>query len=250
MLRLSFITLLAWITLSGCGNDQVAKVSDKFMPENDLWQEDGFVDNGMTEAIYNEIIDIGYELYAPVAQKWEEKLTITRRWTDSTVNASSWRDGQGNTEIIMYGGLSRRSEVIKMSFALVLCHEIMHLYGGAPYIDRELRIGAEGTADYMGAGECLQNIANRLSDDMFDATPYMLQVCKNNDLCLRRLAGANGLGKLLAKLSGDPTPKFETPDPNQVKQTEVSYPRTTQCRLDTYFNATFSQERPRCWYKP
>lgn len=228
-----------------------ASEKQSFMPENDLWKEDNAVlaANGMTEDLFNRIIDIGEEMYSPIAKQWGETLYINRMYGDSTVNASAWRDGKGLTEIRMYGGLARRQEVVPLSFALVLCHELGHLYGMSPYIEPRLFVSAEGQADYNGAGECLYQIAKKLEDDTrFEVTPYMDQVCREDKICLKRMGGANGLGKLLSRLSGDVVPRFETPDLSVVRKTELSYPRTTQCRLDTYHNAILGLTRPRCWY--
>ena len=224
-----------------------------FMPDNDLWMDDNMdmVDGAANAALFNKIIDIGYDLYADTARNWNETLTFTRLWNDPTVNASAWRDGQGSTEVTMYGGMIRRPEVLPLGFALVMCHELNHLYGGTPYIDLRNRMAAEGQADWSGAGWCLYNVALKLKDTSpFQTTPFMDKSCKADPVCLQELGGAWGLGKLLASLGYERMPDFETPDTSVVSRTELSYPRTAQCRLDTYLNGVLGLERPRCWYKP
>ena len=250
MLRV-LLTLWVAVFAFACGSAADAQQKQQFMPDNDLYKEDTqfYALNGMTEQLFNRIIDIGYNLYSPVAQQWGERLTITRLWQDSTVNASAWRDGYGNTEIRLYGGMGRREEVLPLSFALVMCHEFSHLFGGSPYIEPRLYVAAEGQSDYMGAGWCLRNVTEQLFDNTpFNTTPYMNQVCGSDRVCLKRFAAANGLGQLLARLGNQPAPRFETPDRTVVNRTEVSYPRTTQCRLDTYKVAILNQARPRYWY--
>jgi hypothetical protein len=254
MLR-SLIFLLAVFALVGCGSDDMAsKVTTQhnWVEDNDLWMEDSldFTSN-VDEAMFDAIIDVAEKLYAPIAKEWNETLTIKRNWTDGTVNASAWRDGQGATEINMYGGLARRAEVVPIGFALVLCHELSHLYGGTPYIDVAARMAAEGQSDWKAAGWCLKGIVDSQVDQSpMDVTPYIEKVCGKNAVCMRQLVGGNSLGKLLAKLSGEKVPNFETPDKTIVKKTNVSYPKTTQCRLDSYHNGTLGKDRPLCWYKP
>ena len=228
-------------------------VMHSFMPENDLWMEDSLdlVDSNASQALFNQIIDIGSGLYADTAKKWNETLSFSRLWSDPTVNASSWRDGRGSTDVTMYGGMMRRSEVSPLGFALVMCHELSHLYGGTPFIDSAMRMSAEGQADWSGAGWCLYNVALKLKDTTpFQTTVFMDKSCKSDPICLQELNAANGLGTLLANLGRERTPNFETPDPLVVSRTELSYPRTAQCRLDTYLNGVLGLERPRCWYKP
>lgn len=250
MLR-SLFCVAAFFVLVGCGTEATTKQQHNWVEDNNLWMEDSlaFVSN-VDEAMFNAIIDAAEELYAPVARQWNEKLVIKRNWTDSTVNASAWRNGQGATEVNMYGGLARRKEVVPIGFALVLCHELSHLYGGAPYIDVGLKMSAEGQSDWAGAGWCARKIVETQVDQSpIDTTPYIEKVC-NDEVCMRQLAGGNSLGLLLSRLNGEAAPNFETPDKTIVKKTNVSYPRTTQCRLDSYHNGTLGKERPRCWFKP
>jgi len=251
MLRV-LLTLWVAVFAFACGGEANAQQKQQFMPDNDLYKEDTqfYALNGMTEQLFTHIIQLGGDLYAPIAQQWGENLYINEMYNDSTVNASAWRDGRGNTEIRMYGGMARRQEVLPLSFALVLCHELSHLYGGSPYIEPRLYVSAEGQSDYMGAGWCLRNIAEKLMDSTaFPVTAYMKQLCGSDRICLQRLGAANGLGTLLARLSNSPVPRYETPDQTVVSRTEVSYPKTTQCRLDTYRAGTLNQARPRCWFK-
>ena len=71
------------------------------------------------------------------------------------VNANCMRNN-GVVTVNMYGGLARRPEVTPEGFALVLCHELGHAYGGTPYIFQQAQIAAEGQADYYGEQTCLK----------------------------------------------------------------------------------------------
>jgi len=251
-MRSLFLVTLAAILLTACGTQEVSKpLPTQSWPENNLWMEDGFLNGDVTEDVFNEIINISKELYAPIAEQWKEELVINALWDDSTVNANANRDGKGWTEVNMYGGLARRAEVLPEGFALVLCHELSHLYGGAPYIDVPRKMSAEGQSDYMGAGWCLRNVAQKMSvKGNFIVTDYMKKKCANGETCIRQLAAGVSLGTLLARMNGEGAPNLETPDNSVVRKTNTSYPKTTQCRLDTYHNGALGLDRPLCWYKP
>lgn len=250
MLRfLSLVTL--WAVFFGCGNAE-AKVHS-WAEDNDLWKEDSlnFAESNVTEETFNSIISAAEELYAPIAEEWKEQLVINRKWEDPTVNANAWRSGYGATEINMFGGLARRPEVLPSGFALVLCHELGHLYGGAPYVHVGLKMAAEGQSDFYGAGWCLKNVLEKIEDSSpFPSTSYLEKVCNEDNTCMRQLAGGQSLGNLLATMRRESKPDFETPDRSVVKRTNTSYPKTVQCRLDNYHNGTLGLERPLCWFKP
>jgi len=222
------------------------------MPENDLWKEDHIwkSDSNLDEAMFNKIIDLGKEIYDPVAESYNETLTINKKWDNPTVNANMSR--WWNVTINMYGGLARRPEINPEAFALVLCHELGHAYGGNPYLRPWSKISAEGQADYYGAKECLNKITSKLNLEgyTFDLTDYMLDTCEGRDSCVRGLSAGQSLGHLLSVIKEQPIPNYETPDETIVDKTKLSYPNTVQCRLDTYHNGVLNKTRPRCWYKP
>ena len=228
-----------------------------FVEENDLWMEDGKSDNSIvTEEMFNRIIDIGYEIYKPFADANNESLRINNKWSDSTVNANCSRFF-GSVTINMFGGLARRPEVNPEGFALVLCHELAHAYGGRPYISAWRKMSAEGQADYYGAMECHHQVMDALELEGYDIEPtaYMEATCEENfegdraGICIRDLVGGQSLGHLLSVIPEEAIPNYETPDPTVVDRTLTSYPETVQCRLDTYFNGSLGKNRPACWFK-
>lgn len=206
--------------------------------------------------MFNKIIDAGLEVYKPFADRNNETLTINRKWDDSTVNANTSRFF-GSVTLNMYGGLARRPEVTAEGFALVMCHELGHAYGGTPYIQEWQKMSAEGQSDYYGAKECLQKVLPKVEMPSVTATSYTERRCKERgaigtdvyNICIRQLDGSQSLGKLLAAIKKVPEPNFETPDTTVVTQTELSYPKTIQCRLDSYHNGTLLLDRPKCWFK-
>jgi hypothetical protein len=227
------------------------------MEENDLWKEDSLnKKSNMTEELFNKIIDTAYEIYEPIAKENNEKLTINNRWKDKTVNANCSRFW-GSVTVNMYGGLARRDEVNPEGFMYVLCHELGHAYGGEPYIQAWRKLSAEGQADYYGAMDCAKQVMKKLEFEgyVFEPTEFMQTACDENefdgtrDECLRSLTAGQSLGNLLASMKKEDAPDYTTPDPTVVKKTLTSYPKTVQCRLDTYYNGSFGLERPACWFK-
>jgi hypothetical protein len=250
----------ALIALSTFASAQAApSMQTQFAEDNDLWMEDSLMaDSNVTKEMFEKIIAAGKAAYEPFAMKNNESLTINNRWDDSTVNANCGRQFGGVT-VNMYGGLARRQEVTPDAFALVLCHELGHAYGGTPYIQTFSRMSAEGQADYYGSKECLDLVLKEIPADpaMVTPTDYMKQRCNQhaaegteaNALCIRKLVAGQGLGNLLSVLKKVTAPNYETPDPLVVRKTELSYPSTVQCRLDTYLAGGIGQARPACWFK-
>lgn len=227
-----------------------------WVEDNDLWQEDDlYGGKGITEEQFKNAIELGHLFYDPIAEQNNESLTINGNWTDSTVNANCSRNPfGGGVTINMYGGLARREEVNLEGFVLVLCHELGHAYGGLPYIQTWTRMSAEGQADYIGAKECQKKVIGKMLDTSFATPPYVQEKCDevfggNSEVCVRQMSGAQSLGNLLAVLKKVDPPSFETPDPTVVDKTELSYPKTIQCRLDTYHNGILNGKRPACWFK-
>jgi len=232
--------------------------SHTFAPENDLWMEDYFEKSTAGQEMFNKVIDAAYVVYNPIAKEFgDSSLTINRKWEDSTVNANATRFF-GKVTINMYGGLFRRAETTVEGFALVLCHELSHAYGGLPYVSKWQKLSAEGQADYAGAKECLHKVLAELKLVDFEEQPtaFMEDSCEKtfNDaerqkLCIRSLVAGQSLGALLATLKGEAIPDYTTPDQTVVDQTSLTYPDTVQCRQDTYFNGTLQLDRPACWFK-
>lgn len=232
----------------------VSALADSFMPENDLWKQDCLTcensTNGMTQEIFNEIIAAGKSAYQPFADKNGEKLVINALYTDSTVNANCQRTN-GRVIVNMYGGLARRPEINFAAFAIVLSHELSHAYGGKPYIYEPTQMSAEGQADWAATKDAFKLIhakSRYLQQEINNPEQFMIDNCNDSKLCIDSLAGGKSLGALLAKLTNGAAPRFETPDPLVVTETELSYPSTVQCRLDTYVAGTLGKERPSCWF--
>ncbi len=239
-----------------------AEAPHSFLPENALWLEDGLLENSqITQKQFDDTLYAVEKIYLPIGLKHGETIVVNHLWDDPTVNAYVKRITDDSQIIInMYGGLARRPEVNMESLALVLCHELGHAFGGPPYLIPESSLSAEGIADDYAARTCLGLVLKNTSPsfDTHEEIEYSTQKCRekypNNEsghsLCVRSLEASLGLGRLFAALSKENEPSFTTPDLFQTEKTLVSYPKTSQCRLDTYHNAVLSLEKPRCWFNP
>lgn len=275
----STVTISAAASLIFCSSSFASIPNQKvnFFPENKLNEKDNSDQiNHITKEDFNLVADVASAAYAPMAEVNDESIQVNRRWDDSTVNANVNRSF-GRVLINMYGGLARRAEVTRDGFALVLCHELGHAYGGAPYLRSWSELSAEGQADYHGSKDCLRKVFAQLpykAPQEIDGTTldlkteYITQTCMKRfplpdvntepteststeqDICIRSLMAGQSLGNLLSIVNEDPEVQYETPDPFVTPKTLLSYPKTTQCRLDTYHNGALNLDRPICWFKP
>lgn len=256
------------------------------MPENDMWiGADVKSNNGMTEELFNEIIDRANDHYSPIVAEKRKTLKFHRKWEDGTVNAYANQSGR-TWNVHMFGGLARHNLVSPDGFALVVCHELGHHLAGAPKIKRffvSSWASNEGQSDYWASLKCFRRIF--LDDDNagiianMEIDPLVAEKCdkawsdeNENALCKRMAMGAKGLAQLLNR--GQEV-DFATPDTKVVSKTNDKHP-AGQCRLDTYFHGAlcvkdFADDvsdkdaeqgtcnrsdrfetgvRPLCWYKP
>lgn len=198
----------------------------------------------VTEEQFNKITDAIISIWQPIAKAQGANLVAIKNWKDSTVNA--YANQQGNTwQVHMFGGLARRPEVTPDGYALVVCHELGHHFGGYAFYGPKEWAASEGQADYFATEVCAKRVFSQFFDRRFmhreDVPPYVKSRCDAawntaplQSLCYRSAAGGYSLANLLAKLGGNQSPKFETPDPSKVSKTNTAHP-AAQCRLDTYF---------------
>lgn len=249
-----------------------------FLPENNLHLQDSLLaTGGIDEVTFNEVIDVFEAAYAPIFQELGGTLNVNRNWSNATVNAYADRsDGKWN--ISMFGGLARRSEITRLGFMLVVCHEAAHHMGGYPLYTGDRWASIEGNSDYVGMA-CMKKL---LAGSYFEvatpsktATAKCKQIYKDQDLdvCYSLLSAGESTAGLLAALGGQKKPSYSTPDKSVVKRTYEPHPKG-QCRLDTYLAgalcdvkwddsvipkkndylkyscATGLGARPKCWFKP
>lgn len=225
------------------------------------------------------------EIYMRATFEPEKKFRVkfildaaTYDWKNTAVNANASQTTNSQTKqavwsIQMYGALYRRPEITNDGFALVVCHELGHHFGGFPYRTGFGGIAAgvstEGQADYFATHTCLRNHWR----DANNAPPYqgpngivftatnmpetVVQECQrkwrsNGErlLCQRIAIAGFSVATLWGKEQRDMDncgtgpmaklcePDFATPDPNIANPPEPNGYGSPQCRLDTYFNGS------------
>lgn len=252
-----------------------------FLPPNLAHFEDQFqTDNGISQEILENLRLIGLQLFSHDAEKIGLKLSIHAEWNNSTVNAYMQRQA-GKMIVYLHGGLARRPELSPVSLAGILCHELGHGLGGHPARRHPLfHISAEGQADYYAFGECLDRMLTQMAESFpgyllsektipaqeTEAEDFSL-MCQElqswneqtsemdsgsfGQFCEEKLRAGLELGMLLANLRGEPEfPSYSTPDTSLTPRTLLGYPKTSQCRLDTFAAAIQKRERPWCWFAP
>lgn len=276
-------TLMVLGSFSYAHQPKVGKCS--FVPENNLRIPAFIEGQGVTETEFNGVIDRAESIYTSVVRNKGAQLIVKRLWDNETVNAQAYRSGS-SWYVDMFGGLARHPAMTKDGFALVLCHELGHHLGGAPKIGTRWATN-EGQADYYAGLKCLRRVFaadnnSKIIRDRKEVDPTLAKECSNSyksdqdvAICIRIGYAGLSVATLFKELKKEQqAPRFETPDPKVVVQTDHRHP-ATQCRLDTYFQGaictvaisedvsdndpdigTCSEKyfsrgtRPLCWYSP
>ena len=264
---------VAALIFTSCGEH---KHRQSFMPENDLWKQDGYTATSMDQATFNSVIDQVDRVYRPIIAGLGGRLVFKRFWSDSTVNAYADRDN-GNWNVSMYGGLARRPEITRLGFLMVVCHEVTHHIGGYPNYTGEWA-SDEGNSDYVGVHACMKRVLANVTENVKYLEPYAVEKCKRyftgqkRRVCYTIMSAAKSCADLLGVLGGSGKPRFEAQSTLVVSQTAHEHPEA-QCRLDTMSNAAVCEApwddqvipnafnyqqysctvgnedyRPRCWF--
>jgi hypothetical protein len=259
-----------------------AKQCEGIFPKNNRWIGVGFLDDGISQDVFNGVLDKIVAIYNPIAQADGYGLQFNRLWDDGTVNSDT--DTEGTTWVInSYGGLARYKGMTADGYAAVACHELGHHLGGAPQFSDGSNMSVEGEADYHVGTKCLRKyFATDDNVSLMKAQtidPLVISRCTatfaGNDeqvaICERASMAGFVVADILRDLSGDPAIGYNTPDPSVVTTTFEDHP-ASQCRLDTYFASavcgvssdiafdnndytvgacvTGAGARPACWFAP
>lgn len=222
----------------------ISEARATILPKNDLHLQDRLTNGNITEQQFNEISDKIVEMWKPLAKLHGAELTVEKRWRDSTVNA--YANQQGNQwRVHMFGGLARRPEVTADGFALVVCHELGHHFGGYAFHEGTWA-ASEGQSDYWATQTCARRIWGKSLEKnaalVRKSRPHLADACDSvwktpdeKNLCARVTEAGLSLAKLLGALGGEVPPRIDTRDKSEVKKTNTAHPRA-QCRLDTYLH--------------
>lgn len=215
------------------------------LPPNNLHEEDDLhILANMTESEFNQISNSIVGIYKPLARIHGATLTAVNNWGDKTVNAFAQQQGNSWT-ISMFGGLARRPEVTADGFALVVCHELGHHFGGFSFNGPSWAAN-EGQSDYFATQACARKIwknqvqhnetfVDSLASSERQKCDEAWQSTSDRALCYRIVAAGQSLANMLATLNNGRTPRFDSPDKSVARATVNTHP-AAQCRLDTYLH--------------
>lgn len=251
------------ISTVACGSNDIY---NQFAPDNDMRIPAGVESaGGITEQQFNDIVQATKEALEPLAKANNEELIMEPNWKSAEVNAAMNRIGK-TLHIYSWGGLARHPLVKVESYSLVMAHEGSHAFcwkynNNVVYIDANRKICSEALADYNGNGDFNLAILKKLKNMGYEfsttTTPKIDSSCAEKwergtedfDLCIVRLNAGLDLAALLAELTRDAVPNYETRDSTVVTKTNKSYP-STQCRADQYFDGVFHiLPYSSCWFK-
>ncbi len=284
-LRFLILTILNSLTMI----NQVH--AHEFVPKNNLKIPTTFVKpcQTMTESTFNRNIGDVEKNYKPLIAAKGQELVINRLWQDSEVNAGASRS-EGRpiiNEVFMYGGLARHPAITEDAFAIVVCHELGHLVGGAPLVSTVWgKASNDGQADYFAVTKCVRKYFETKANNEQIASSKKMPVVvqskcllawgktKEYSICVRTAQATFALANFFAAMERSITSvTFETPSKKVVTSTFNGHP-DAQCRLDTYFQGSLCQvshkvefsnidankgacinynqdgSRPKCWFKP
>lgn len=185
----------------------------------------------ISKRVFQRTVEKMGEEFSYLADSFNEKLLTYASWIDPTYDqalARRWDSAQ----VLVYRGMAHRRELNRDALALVVCHELGHLYAGHPLKNENDFIAAEGQADYFATKHCIRKA---------------LVIFDEKNIEERAIEASKAVGEFLANNWGHKHPRIDTPDESVVEATNLSYP-TPQCRFDTYMAGLKGELRPRCWY--
>ena len=200
---------------------------------------------GVDEATFNFVIHSVTNYFKPVLLGQGDNLHVETFWKSSVINAFA-RRLDSDVTLAFHGGLARLPGMDMATLALITCHEVGHLLGGAPFKDPKNFISAEAQADYFATSKCMRQIVKAIPE-FTNLIPAIAPSASIQTKCfasfssdldqricwLSASASKNMLDALDKATSHTPHPiDFESPDPTVVTKTNSSYP-SAQCRLDT-----------------
>ncbi len=199
-----------------------------------------YLEDVKSEEEFNQIITDITDIFHETVRQAGGNLSILSEYNNESMNAHAFKSEDNLWTLRFSGGLYKSSFLSRDGFALVVCHELGHLLGGAPYFIGK-KISKEGQADFWATSVCLKKyfekkvaeIQNYVLDEktkMICNSKKLTAIERNN--CIRSSLAAQSLLNLLDKDNHEDfnTSEKNTSLPIQTKEEHPDY----QCRLDTY----------------
>lgn len=216
--------------------------------------------------------------YTPIFTKQGYRFDVELDWDDTEMAFADVDLEFKYARVVVTGDFALEKGSTPDTFMMILCHEMGHILGGAPYVS-DWGKSFEGQAEYYATLRCFKEINANEDNESFvklhqlEITPVMIQLCskvyqgKELALCLRSiLTSYKQLKNHFPKANLSLTKK----DPTIVEFNDFYRYGSPQCRLDTLVagalcnakgklsNTDYKQgtcttgigARPRCWFDP
>ena len=227
--QMKLISLLLLFSLSIFGLGKSSGVG-----EHALYLDSDEYDNGYPESKYNSVLDTFIEIYSPIIAKRGGTFHILRDFSDGAVNAWAWRIGN-EYHLEIPGGMSRYHLINEEGFITIICHEIGHMLGGAPFRSDYNTISVEGQSDYFSTSKCLRRMLRAISPyKPISMDSEVEKICKDSseENCERAFSGMKSITSYFAKIEKVKAPGLFSDSTRVVSRTLKAHPKS-QCRLDT-----------------
>lgn len=177
-----------------------------------------------------------YQIPSIIISLFKAPIILDAQWESPYFGAGM----RNQKEMMILGGTTRVKGMTKDAYATIICHELGHVLGGAPYqtINGVEWSSAEGQADFFAARVCLPKYFQTLG---IRASDIAAGVEKAGYEMLSSIApyGSDTKDELASLQRFDEL--YETTDSTLIN----NYP-TLQCRYETFRN---SSQRSHCWFK-
>ena len=195
------------------------------LPESPLMNKKMSMNNNAALVKMEESVYRFQEIIGPILPN-DHDLIVKLETLNPRVNALI-NKLETNLVIEVYGGVLSHPDINESTLMLLLCHEIGHYLGGAPFQSRGGWSSTEGQADYYSSSDCAHFMG--LNESSF-------------------LDAALRLTKIYAEVTREAAPVLDSCDERVSNRTNFGYP-PIQCRLDTLIAGWRGQSRPKCWFK-
>ena len=191
----------------------------------------------VTSESFHRVFFTIISLYAKEISRLDLALALEPEWEKPYITAYTVRM-KDRIRLGFWGGMARIDGMNDQAVALITCHELGHVFGGAPYIaiehEQYKNLSAEGQADYFASFDCLPRYYEFLNIKDFE---HELHIA---------LDGFSHALSLMKPHMGE-IDLFGVSQEVSEQTIYNSYP-SNQCRIDTYKAGLAKKPRPACWY--
>ncbi|MBL6991748.1 MAG: hypothetical protein ISR65_18345 [Bacteriovoracaceae bacterium] len=251
IVRYSFISLFFASSITGnvsLGNDNASHY--------DMTNNNPLISKEEVKKL-NSLIDFAMEMISEDTAHRYEKVTFVTNWSSPSEITMANRY-ENEASVWLKAGIYLHPIMNFDSVALVLCHEIGHLYGGEPASDNPLgqSLSIEAQADYFATKECMNKVVEHFPMDIeneeFDEE--VLSYCGdltfgtvNYKQCLRVVSASKRFATYMAIKENLENMPSIFGVAILATETNYDYP-SPQCRLNTFIASYNKEKRPSCWF--